>query len=147
MPFCPAGGRGRRVRRSSPQNEFEDHKTLASSDKTARRVERSFIVPCQPIIARTVPTGDGWLHELKHDGYRIVAFKEGDKVRLWSTAPSFRIGRRGGSRWSGATVTNPRAVNYALPLATEELRLPKGSAMALPACIAQAVLLGSTEAR
>ena len=109
-------------------------------------MERSFIVPCQPIIARTVPTGDGWLHELKHDGYRIVAFKDGDKVRLWSTAPSFRIGRRG-ARGGLARPTTPRPVNYALPLATEELRLPKGSAMALPACIAQAVLLGSTEAR
>ncbi|MFL5150892.1 MAG: hypothetical protein ACJ8DN_22480 [Microvirga sp.] len=24
-----------------------------------------FIVPCHPIIARAVPAGDGWLHELK----------------------------------------------------------------------------------
>jgi ATP dependent DNA ligase domain len=43
-----------------------------------------FIVPCQPIIARTVPTGDGWIHELKHDGFRIIAHKDGDKVHLWS---------------------------------------------------------------
>ena len=43
-----------------------------------------FIVPCQPILARAVPAGDGWLHELKHDGYRVVAFKDGEKVRLWS---------------------------------------------------------------
>ena len=43
-----------------------------------------FIVPCQPTPANEVPVGDGWIHELKHDGFRIVAFKEGDTVRLWS---------------------------------------------------------------
>jgi DNA-binding response OmpR family regulator len=35
-----------------------------------------FIVPCQPILARAVPAGDGWLHELKHDGFRIIAHKD-----------------------------------------------------------------------
>src|SRR5215204_2276081 len=36
--------------------------------------------------ASKVPAGDGWLHELKHDGFRILAFKDGDAVRLrdWS---------------------------------------------------------------
>jgi bifunctional non-homologous end joining protein LigD len=28
------------------------------------------------------PSGPGWIHEIKHDGFRIVARKEGDKVRL-----------------------------------------------------------------
>jgi len=37
-----------------------------------------FIVPCQPTLASTVPAGDGWIHELKHDGFRILAFKDGD---------------------------------------------------------------------
>jgi bifunctional non-homologous end joining protein LigD len=50
-----------------------------------------FIVPCQPTLADRVPTGEGWVHELKHDG-RILAFKEGDTVRLWS---------RNGRDWSG----------------------------------------------
>ena len=45
---------------------------------------RGFVVPCQPALADKVPTGDGWLHELKHDGFRIVALKDGDTVRLWS---------------------------------------------------------------
>ena len=30
------------------------------------------------------PTGLGWLHEVKHDGYRIIARKEGSRVTLWS---------------------------------------------------------------
>jgi bifunctional non-homologous end joining protein LigD len=28
-------------------------------------------IPCQPIIAKQPPTGPGWAHELKHDGYRL----------------------------------------------------------------------------
>lgn len=28
------------------------------------------------------PSGDDWVYELKYDGYRIVAYKEGDNVRL-----------------------------------------------------------------
>jgi ATP-dependent DNA ligase len=31
-----------------------------------------------------IPTGPQWIHELKHDGYRIVALKDGRSVRLWS---------------------------------------------------------------
>ncbi len=30
------------------------------------------------------PTGLGWLHEVKHDGYRIIARKDGSRVTLWS---------------------------------------------------------------
>ena len=29
-----------------------------------------FIVPCQPTLASKVPAGGGWIHELKHDGFR-----------------------------------------------------------------------------
>jgi bifunctional non-homologous end joining protein LigD len=42
-----------------------------------------------------VPAGDGWIHELKHDGFRILAFKDGDTVRLWS---------RNGRDWSAEFV-------------------------------------------
>jgi hypothetical protein len=37
-----------------------------------RRPPPGFIRPCQPVLAEEVPTGDGWMHELKHDGFRIV---------------------------------------------------------------------------
>src|SRR5215204_1297128 len=43
-----------------------------------RRRPPGFIPPCQPVIAERVPAGDGWLHELKHDGFRIIARKEDD---------------------------------------------------------------------
>lgn len=33
-------------------------------------------------LVKTVPEGDDWLFELKYDGYRILAFVEGNSVRL-----------------------------------------------------------------
>ena len=64
-----------------------------------------FIVPCQPTLASKVPAGDGWIHELKHDGFRVLAFKDGDKVRLWS---------RNGRDWSSEFVAITEAMR-ALP--------------------------------
>jgi len=43
-----------------------------------------FIPPCRPTLAAKVPAGDGWLHELKHDGICILARKDGERVWLWS---------------------------------------------------------------
>src|SRR3954452_2746735 len=64
-----------------------------------------FIVPCQPTLADRAPKADGWVHELKHDGFRILAFKDGDKVRLWS---------RNGRDWSSEFVCITGAM-HALP--------------------------------
>jgi bifunctional non-homologous end joining protein LigD len=41
-----------------------------------------FILPCQPTLARHPPAGPGWLHEIKHDGYRVLARREGERVTL-----------------------------------------------------------------
>jgi len=43
-----------------------------------------FIQPCCPIRAKDPPAGDGWLHELKIDGYRLQVVKSGRQVRLYS---------------------------------------------------------------
>lgn len=32
-----------------------------------------FVDPCNPIERRVPPSGEGWLHEIKHDGYRAQA--------------------------------------------------------------------------
>jgi bifunctional non-homologous end joining protein LigD len=43
--------------------------------------------PFSPELAKLVaaaPAGDAWLHEVKWDGYRIVATVVGGEVRLWS---------------------------------------------------------------
>lgn len=43
-----------------------------------------FIPPCLPTGAPSAPSGDQWLHEIKHDGIRIIARKEDKRVRLYS---------------------------------------------------------------
>src|SRR6266446_4561194 len=43
-----------------------------------------FVVPCLPTKAPQPPTGKAWLHEIKHDGFRVIARKDGPKVRLYS---------------------------------------------------------------
>jgi ATP-dependent DNA ligase len=44
----------------------------------------AFVPPCLPTKAPQPPTGEAWLHEIKHDGFRVVARKDGDRVRLYS---------------------------------------------------------------
>jgi bifunctional non-homologous end joining protein LigD len=46
--------------------------------------EFRFISPCSPIPAKAVPAGDGWLHEVKFDGYRVQAHKVGSRVVMYS---------------------------------------------------------------
>jgi ATP-dependent DNA ligase len=43
-----------------------------------------FIAPCLPTKAKEPPRGGAWLHEIKHDGFRVIARKDGDRVRLYS---------------------------------------------------------------
>ena len=43
-----------------------------------------FVAPCLPAKAPQPPTGEACLHEIKHDGFRVVARKDGDRVRLYS---------------------------------------------------------------
>jgi ATP-dependent DNA ligase len=45
---------------------------------------RSTFEPCIPTRATTVPAGPDWLHEIKHDGYRLIVQREGDRVRLFT---------------------------------------------------------------
>jgi ATP-dependent DNA ligase len=43
-----------------------------------------FIPPCLPTRAPCAPTGADWLHEIKHDGIRVIARKEDKRVKLYS---------------------------------------------------------------
>jgi bifunctional non-homologous end joining protein LigD len=49
-----------------------------------RPLPAGFIAPCLPTKAANPPSGPLWLHEIKHDGFRVVARKDGDRVRLYS---------------------------------------------------------------
>jgi len=49
-------------------------------------------VSCLPASSRRafrqkttrLPSGGAWLHEIKHDGFRVIARKDGPRVRLYS---------------------------------------------------------------
>ena len=43
-----------------------------------------FIDPCLPTLARAVPDGPLWAHEIKHDGFRFVVRRDGDRVRAFT---------------------------------------------------------------
>jgi ATP-dependent DNA ligase len=55
-----------------------------SPGRSRRTPPVGFILPCQPLLVAKPPAGLGWLHEVKHDGYRIIARKEASRVTLWS---------------------------------------------------------------
>jgi bifunctional non-homologous end joining protein LigD len=40
------------------------------------------IEPCLPSPAKAPPSGPGWIHEIKHDGFRILARRDSASVRL-----------------------------------------------------------------
>jgi bifunctional non-homologous end joining protein LigD len=43
-----------------------------------------FIPPCQPTLRSAPPSGPGWSHEIKFDGWRLQLHKAGVRVRLLS---------------------------------------------------------------
>jgi bifunctional non-homologous end joining protein LigD len=50
------------------------------------RPRPGIIEPCLASLARVPPSGPGWLHEIKHDGFRILAQKDAAGVRLITRA-------------------------------------------------------------
>jgi bifunctional non-homologous end joining protein LigD len=48
--------------------------------------------PCIPTRGTKVPDLPEWIHEIKHDGYRLIVQRDGNRVRLFT---------RNGHDWSG----------------------------------------------
>jgi bifunctional non-homologous end joining protein LigD len=59
---------------------------MTATNKLRRRLraEQSLprFEPCLPRPVQEPPAGPGWLHEIKHDGFRILAHRQGHRVRL-----------------------------------------------------------------
>ena len=53
---------------------------------------KSTFEPCIPTKAAKVPDRPEWIHEIKHDGYRLIVQRDGKRVRLFT---------RNGHDWSG----------------------------------------------
>ena len=70
-------GRGR----TGPAREWLNKKYCITS------IDRG-VAPCHPALADRPPSGPGWLHEIKFDGCRVIARKDGEQVRLWARTTS-----------------------------------------------------------
>ena len=64
-----------------------------SPARSRRAPPAGFILPCQPLLVARPPAGPEWLHEVKYDGYRLHACKEGTRVTLWSRYATTFTGR------------------------------------------------------
>jgi hypothetical protein len=49
-----------------------------------RTLPSGFIPQCLPTKAPRPPSGALWLHEIKHDGFQVIARKDGKRVKLYS---------------------------------------------------------------
>jgi hypothetical protein len=47
-------------------------------------MRRTAFEPCLPTPGKQVPAGPAWLHEIKHDGYRLMVQREGKRVWLFT---------------------------------------------------------------
>jgi bifunctional non-homologous end joining protein LigD len=58
--------------------------SVANELRRRVRAEQSLprFEPCLPRPAKQPPAGPGWLHEIKHDGFRIIAHRNGNSVQL-----------------------------------------------------------------
>jgi ATP-dependent DNA ligase len=43
-----------------------------------------YVEPCIPTLTAKPPSGPDWVHEIKHDGYRLMVRRDGDTVRLFT---------------------------------------------------------------
>ena len=73
---APRARRGRRI-------DWEKRALATIGARRARLRDEAF-EPQLAQLAPRPPDGDDWLHELKWDGYRLVAVIRGGKARLWS---------------------------------------------------------------
>src|SRR5436190_1038377 len=62
-----------------------------SSGKSAARRSSGSIEPCRPSKAVRPPSGLLWVHEIKHDGFRLMVRLEGSRIRCFT---------KGGYEWA-----------------------------------------------
>ena len=93
-----------------------------------RTLPAGFIAPCLPTKTDKLPSGSDWLHEIKHDGFRVIARKLSVVFRMNSIASVCSAVQSAGSRGyatldqleSQAWITNPPAAAR-VPYTTQPL--------------------------
>jgi hypothetical protein len=93
--------RARQARISAAATERDDGPQLAASEngiclmiaprepwrpspaRWRRFPPPGFVRPCEPTLTDRPPAGPGWLHEVKHDGFRILVRKLSERAKVW----------------------------------------------------------------
>jgi hypothetical protein len=86
--------------------------------------ESNFIEPCLPSPADKPPSGSNWIHEIKHDGFRLMARRDPVGIRL--------ITRRGNDWSSRYPLVAPLRVR---PVGAERRRPTTGADRGRPAAM------------
>ena len=76
---------------------------MSSLSSLIRSAPAGFIEPCLPSPADSPPSGSNWIHEIKHDGYRMMARRDPVGIRLLT---------RNGNDWSKRFPLVVEAVNH-----------------------------------
>jgi bifunctional non-homologous end joining protein LigD len=50
----------------------------------SKLVPPGFVQPSRPTLSKNPPTGEHWVHEVKHDGYRLQVHVRAGRVRLYT---------------------------------------------------------------
>src|SRR6185436_14293681 len=74
----PAAARARFAARATPRAAAK------SGPRKPARKRPAFIKPQLAVLADEAPTGDGWVHEVKLDGYRIELIIDAEDARLYT---------------------------------------------------------------
>lgn len=63
-----------------------DDKFVQKQEKNTKKPQNPFksVSPMLATLSDKIPTGKNWAFEIKYDGYRIIAFKNGKTVKLFS---------------------------------------------------------------
>jgi bifunctional non-homologous end joining protein LigD len=67
------------------------HSTIPSSQLPKIAKVPAFIAPQIPVLSAEPPTGSGWIHEIKHDGFRTLLRLDRGKAKAFT---------RNGHDWS-----------------------------------------------
>ena len=59
------------------------HRNVTGMPPRPHALPTGFIAPCLPTNAPT-PSGREWVHEIKFDGFRVIARKSDKRVKLYS---------------------------------------------------------------
>lgn len=91
QPFASKSSSPRRSAARVPVSRESEGSALRMSDRLMKTMSsaRPAALPSKlsPQLATLVdspPDGNEWLHETKFDGYRLIAIRDGDRVKLWT---------------------------------------------------------------